>query len=357
MVQHVLEWNPGVYDSGALCAAVLFASNHQNTTYLQRPLQNRPNPKQVSHSEHRAFGLAAWSGDMEVLKTLCCQLGASVATNLTSDDVDGPYYDAFEGEVHLNDWENGNHELPFWHDDDINLEVTEPLSFILRSLTWITKLQKLGYRHDEHSIAVTINPSNEEIIKLQVLPRSPQRKKFSKEAIKDGKLAIMDLLLKAGAEVNAPAARSLGATALHLAAIKGIIGTVRMLIDMGADVNAPCAEDGGRTALEDAAEHGRIDMIQFLLTEEAETGGRNRLHTFEQSNLQKRKGMWLRKACYDTTAIGLLLMTGYGTCWVNLLDGEIMGGFLGVRLTRSIPWGFGIAMTRARIRLSRSETV
>ncbi|KAI8172183.1 Protein fem-1-like protein [Colletotrichum sp. SAR 10_65] len=96
-------------------------------------------------------------------------------------------------------------------------------------------------------------------------------------AVECGYLDLIKLLLDAGADINAPAARSRGATALQLAAIKGYLGVSKMLVDLGADLNAPRATNDGRTALEGAAEHGRIDTIQYLLSQGVETTGKGRL--------------------------------------------------------------------------------
>ncbi|KAK2756295.1 hypothetical protein CKAH01_05816 [Colletotrichum kahawae] len=97
-------------------------------------------------------------------------------------------------------------------------------------------------------------------------------------AVECGYLDLIKLLLDAGADINALAAQSHGATALQLAAIKGYLGVAKMLVDRGADVNAPGATDeGGRTALEGAAEHGRIDTVMYLLSQEVETNDKGRL--------------------------------------------------------------------------------
>jgi ankyrin repeat protein len=84
-------------------------------------------------------------------------------------------------------------------------------------------------------------------------------------ASRNGSREGVELLLEYGANVNAPPAKSRGATALQFAAIKGLLGIAFLLIENGADVNAPPAEFKGRTALEGAAEHGRLDMIQLLI--------------------------------------------------------------------------------------------
>ncbi|KAK2038008.1 ankyrin [Colletotrichum somersetense] len=78
--------------------------------------------------------------------------------------------------------------------------------------------------------------------------------------------AMVELLLSLGADVNAPPARKGGITALQGAAISGDICIVKKLLDLGADVNAAPAAKDGRTAIEGAAEHGRLDMVRFLIS-------------------------------------------------------------------------------------------
>lgn len=78
-------------------------------------------------------------------------------------------------------------------------------------------------------------------------------------------IALYETLIDRGANVNEPAGRVRGATALQLAAGKGWLIIARRLINLGADINAPAGEIHGRTALEVAAEHGRLTMVQFLL--------------------------------------------------------------------------------------------
>ncbi|KZL82922.1 ankyrin repeat containing protein [Colletotrichum incanum] len=119
---------------------------------------------------------------------------------------------------------------------------------------------------------ITAGEDVDETKSLIPLGRSPLQK-----ATDDGNLAMFDILVKVGANVNGPAAKNHGATALQLAAIKGRLGLAKRLIDLGANVNASRAEKGGRTAIEGAAEHGRIDMIAFLLDQGVQTTGDGRL--------------------------------------------------------------------------------
>lgn len=311
MIQHVLERTPAAYDDGALCAAVLHASEHRGTTLLRKILQNRQKLP-PSHFEGTAMGLAAWSADMEVLKTLYVELGTPRAAFSPIGSCILSYKNDVIGDRIL-DWKSGKETLPFWYGQ--YLGVTGPLWFILQSKNWASKLRELDYIPEEHTIRIDISFDSNEILKIQLVSRRQEEnidrlylavrdcdldgvktllnaggdvnlpyyrdndggKSCLQESVQGGSLAMMDLLLKAGAEVNAPAARCGGATALQLAAILGRIGIAKMLIDLGADIDAPRAANGGRTALEGAAERGRIDTIQLLLSEGAATGGKGRL--------------------------------------------------------------------------------
>ena len=89
-------------------------------------------------------------------------------------------------------------------------------------------------------------------------------------AVMSGKIEMVELILNAGADVNAPACRcgNGGRTALQMAV--GLreppTGLLRLLLDKGADVNAPAAPNfTGRTALEVAIESGDIGRVRTLL--------------------------------------------------------------------------------------------
>ncbi|KAH6851183.1 ankyrin repeat-containing domain protein [Chaetomium sp. MPI-CAGE-AT-0009] len=109
-------------------------------------------------------------------------------------------------------------------------------------------------------------------------------------AIEVANLAIIHVLLNAGARVNAPPARRRGATALQMAAIKGLLGIAKLLLERRAKVNAPRAPEGGRTALEAAAEHGRIDMIDLLFWHGVETTGIARRQYIRSVKLAEAQG-------------------------------------------------------------------
>jgi ankyrin repeat protein len=85
-----------------------------------------------------------------------------------------------------------------------------------------------------------------------------------------GNIELVQLLLQAGADVNAPPAFKQGRTALQAASKKGNIELVQLLLQAGADVNAPPAYYQGRTALQTASENGNIELVQLLLQEGAD---------------------------------------------------------------------------------------
>lgn len=80
-------------------------------------------------------------------------------------------------------------------------------------------------------------------------------------AAQDGRVGVMDVLLKAGAN---PSARGvLGATAMHFAAQYNQVEAMKRLLETGkVDVNAT---DGSETSLHWAVGYRRIDAVKFLL--------------------------------------------------------------------------------------------
>jgi ankyrin repeat protein len=80
-------------------------------------------------------------------------------------------------------------------------------------------------------------------------------------AVENGNIQLVEILLNAGGEVNAPPSQKYGITAIQAAVIRGHIRVAQLLLNAGADVNAAPAIWEGRTALEGAAEHGRIDLL------------------------------------------------------------------------------------------------
>ena len=79
-----------------------------------------------------------------------------------------------------------------------------------------------------------------------------------------GSLAIVDFLLERGVDVNEEPAFRGGGTSLQLCAISGHPVIADRLLRLGANVHAPRPDMRARTALEGAGEHGRLDMLMIL---------------------------------------------------------------------------------------------
>lgn len=92
-------------------------------------------------------------------------------------------------------------------------------------------------------------------------------------AVEQGNADLLKLLLTYGADVNGPAGRRDGATALQIACIKGYTLVVQFLLSRKVDIDAPGGHYRGRTALEAAAENGRLDIIRLLLSAGSQLSG------------------------------------------------------------------------------------
>ncbi|KAH8805076.1 ankyrin repeat-containing domain protein [Xylogone sp. PMI_703] len=81
----------------------------------------------------------------------------------------------------------------------------------------------------------------------------------------DGHVQLVKLLLRKGADVNAPAHEKRGRTALQAAVEKRHHGIVEILLQAGAEVNAPAATTGGYTALQAAIISDNVEMMERLI--------------------------------------------------------------------------------------------
>jgi Ankyrin repeats (3 copies)/Zinc finger, C3HC4 type (RING finger) len=84
-------------------------------------------------------------------------------------------------------------------------------------------------------------------------------------AAQQGNVAIVDVLLQHGFDVNEPPAPKDGRTALQAAAGAGHLDVCKRLLHVGANVNAPPCEEGGRSALDAAIEAGHVHIFDLLL--------------------------------------------------------------------------------------------
>ena len=84
-------------------------------------------------------------------------------------------------------------------------------------------------------------------------------------------LKTVRILLRHGAHINAPAKKfRKSATALQAAVRTGDLEVVKELLVNGADVNADAGPIIGRTALQAAAEEGKFEMVIFLISKGAD---------------------------------------------------------------------------------------
>jgi len=86
-----------------------------------------------------------------------------------------------------------------------------------------------------------------------------------KAAVETGRIDLVQLLLRVGAQVNDLEPRP-EMSALQIAARSRNLGLIQLLLDAGADVNAPPNPYCAGTALEEAASAGDIEVVQLLLS-------------------------------------------------------------------------------------------
>jgi ankyrin repeat protein len=84
-------------------------------------------------------------------------------------------------------------------------------------------------------------------------------------AAQNGHIQLVDFLLSAGANVNAPASWNYGSTALQAATYCGHSQLINLLLRAGANVNQDGRLENGRTALQAAAGKNQLQLTDFLL--------------------------------------------------------------------------------------------
>ena len=147
-------------------------------------------------------------------------------------------------------------------------------------------------------------------------------------AARNGHLAIVRLLLEAGADKDA--GKQNGITALQLASLYGHLGVVRLLLEAGADKDA--AIQVGATAIHAAAENGHLNIVRLLLDARADKDAARqdgaRWHNgFARSSWSWPFGFcaiaaggWCRQGCsnarwHDSFALGSL-QSPFKRCWI-----------------------------------------
>lgn len=127
-------------------------------------------------------------------------------------------------------------------------------------------------------------------------------------------LEIVEYLLLNHADVNAPAGKEFGRTALQAATSSNFPDPriVALLLDHGADVNAAPAEKGGVTALQGAAIKGDLQIARLLLKHGADVNvaaapeeGRTAVEVL------LNMGGWIRCGCFSMLVQGLIQSAGF----------------------------------------------
>ena len=92
------------------------------------------------------------------------------------------------------------------------------------------------------------------------------------ERARNGEAAIVELLLAAGAGVDAKDKK--GWTALQYATLEGYAAVVELLLTAGADVSAK--DKDGRTVLQYAAVYGKSAIVELLLAAGADVNAKDK---------------------------------------------------------------------------------
>ncbi|EXK76187.1 hypothetical protein FOQG_19054 [Fusarium oxysporum f. sp. raphani 54005] len=324
LLERVVAKLPGYYDAGSLCTAVKTG----NTRIINLLLANRPQKVEADLLEGTAVGLAAESGDIQLVRKLLEHLGKPDSALLPfANDCGSCYFDRRSN---------------FWRDKPKELIEGNPLALAVSGGTeddteGFTELLENGYRPDRLTWLRVASLAHRSCLYLERLLHFKQRldgvpphpletvsllrdcitsgkkdvlhyllkagadanehnrtdaynRSPLQMAVEDGNLDIIDLLLQAGAHINAPPSFFGGATALQIVAIEGNLGLAKLLLDLGARINARGARQCGRTALEGAAEHGKLDMLQLLLHSGALTTGAGQLQFVRAVHFAERGG-------------------------------------------------------------------
>lgn len=81
----------------------------------------------------------------------------------------------------------------------------------------------------------------------------------------DDCIQIVEDLIRAGADINAPAATDAGFTALQIAILEKNTKLIEILLDKGADIHCTASKRVGCTALQAAAAKGNVKLVMKLL--------------------------------------------------------------------------------------------
>ena len=145
----------------------------------------------------------------------------------------------------------------------------EVIQLLLRkgaSVNWtcdgITALQSVAKYNRTDMVEVLLNAGAD--VNAPAGPHEDDRTALQ-HATELGNLEMVKLLLSHGADMNAPAVSYYGRTALQKATELGSLEMVKLLLSNGAEVNAPAGHKGGITALQGAMREGSLKIVLTLL--------------------------------------------------------------------------------------------
>ncbi|KAK1505299.1 hypothetical protein CABS01_00767 [Colletotrichum abscissum] len=111
-----------------------------------------------------------------------------------------------------------------------------------------------------------------------------------KAAATVGDIALVETLVRMGADVNEYHEDFLCHPPLTEAAMMGFFGVVKRLLELHADPDIPGKTEFRRTAIETASENGRLDVVQLLLDSGVSTEGTGRLQYIRAVVLARKRG-------------------------------------------------------------------
>lgn len=318
------ELYPDQYSAGALCAAALVATrNGSDFGFVEALLNNRlgsiASGKQESYQEMAAIGIAAYSGNWELLQLLKRKLPWShqaMVPEYNIYSIPGPRFEPLKLPDHYSDgfWyryslgpvqmfaaQAEERIFSLFVNQEFPLTAQCVVALILgdkakqnRIWTWI----QTGHRiHKGDDYSETDNPLHYAIDKHDIslvracLELGANIDGYSTDPVRLTNTALVmaiwwglsdiaGLLIDKGASVNF-GSNYLADTPLVAASEVGQLGVVRMLLSIGANpnepTNTPPAIRAARTPLEAAAKAGRLDVTHLLLVSGVNTEREGRL--------------------------------------------------------------------------------
>jgi uncharacterized protein len=128
----------------------------------------------------------------------------------------------------------------------------------------------LGYRKNDISVFEAAALGNNEKLRSLLSQTTALANAFAPDGFSAlhlasffGRTSSQEVLISAGASINAHSRNSLRATPLQSAAAARQLGSARMLLEHGANPN--CKGEDGYTPLHEAAGTGQIELMQLLI--------------------------------------------------------------------------------------------